>query len=213
MKWSSWRDIVGCCRVWSIAHSALRWVVTIGFSVLITVAGWTADSRQDGTWEFYAKLKSTADAIITVRIITGPWEPSDHKIEADDGNGWKVVSGRLDTEKEVKYRIDGRENIYGADGFGWPEREVKMFVVQWGDRTINVPRKHWRDYYWLLLYTVEETKKDSSIGGCWTKALIDPESGNLVIIANGGGGAGWYRAIWTIRPDGTMTDTVESVGE
>jgi|GEM_PF-6437282 len=191
----------------------------LAFSIVITLAsiaiGCAADSRDDGSWEFFAELKSIKDENISVRIITGPWEPSDHKIEKREGNGWKAISQAepLDSSRPIAYRIDSREQIYGADGFGWPDREVKLFVVRWAERTINVPSKHWQDYYWLLLYTVEETKKNPDIGGCWTKATIDSKTGNLVVIANGGGGAGWYQVTWTIKQDGTITDSVEHTAE
>jgi hypothetical protein len=189
--------------------------LVIVFALASWVIGFAADSRDDGTWEFFSEMKSSTDEKITVRIITGPWEASEHKIETNDGTGWKTIPKpiEIDSAKETKYRIDGQEQIYGADGFGWPDREVKLFVVQWSDRTINVPRKHWRNYYWLLLYTVEETKKNSDIGGCWTKSTIDSKTGDLVIVANGGGGAGWYRATWRIKPDGTIWDSAEHTAE
>lgn len=185
------------------------------FLVLFGVTSFAADSREDDTWEFYATLKSASNEPISVRIITGPWEPSEHKIEKKVGEDWKIIPKREETDSKdpVIHRIDGRESIWGADGFGWPDREVKLFVVRWGERTINVPRKHWRDYYWLLLYTVDETKKNSDIGGCWTRASLDSKTGDLVIVANGGGGAGWYRATWRIKSDGTITDTAEGVAE
>jgi len=177
--------------------------------------GFAAYSREDGTWEFYTELKSSASEKVTVRIITGPWEASEHKIEADNGKGWKTIPKPvgIDYSKNIKYRIDGQEHIWGADGFGWPDREVRLFVVQWGEKTINVTRKHWRDYYWLLLFTVEEAGKNPDIGGCWTEATIDSKSGDLVIVANGGGGAGWYRATWKIKSDGTISDSAESTVE
>jgi hypothetical protein len=188
------------------------------FALLICISSlsaFAADSHDDGTWEFVTTLKSTADEAISVRIVTGPWEPSEHKLEKREGDVWKVITEPedLDYSKPFAYRIDGRESTLGADGFGWPEREVKLFVVKWGDRIINVPRKHLRDYYGLLLYTVEETQKDGSKGGCWTKADFDPKSRELVIVANGGGGAGWYRATWTIKQDGTIEDSAESLEE
>lgn len=175
----------------------------------------SADSREDGTWEFFTALKSKSEERITVRIFTGPWEPSDHKIEKKVANQWQVISGleERDSENPVSYRIDGRESIWGADGFGWPDREVKLFVIHWGDRIINVPRKNWRNYYWLLLYTQDETKRRSDIGGCWTKATMDNETGELVIISNGGGGAGWYAVTWRIKPDGTVSDFAKSLAE
>lgn len=181
----------------------------------ISLCAFAADSREDGTWEFTATLKSTGEESISVRIVTGPWEPSEHKLEKREGDTWKGITRPepLDYSKPFAYRIDGRESTLGADGFGWPEREVKLFVVQWGERIINIPRKHLRDYYGLLLYTVEETKKDDSKGGCWTKAEFDHESGELVIVSNGGGGAGWYRATWRIKPDGTIEDSAESLAE
>ena len=132
------------------------------FALLICISSFSAfaaDSRDDGTWEFVTSLKSAADEAISVRIVTGPWEPSEHKLEKREGDAWKVITQPedLDYSKPFAYRIDGRESTLGADGFGWPEREVKLFVVKWGDRIINVPRMHLRDYYGLLLYTVEET--------------------------------------------------------
>ena len=189
------------------------------FAILIALAsfvnGFAADSREDGTWEFYTELKSPKDEKVSVRIITGPWEPAEHKIEKREGDEWKIIAQPepLDYSKPFAYRIDGREQTYGADGFGWPEREVKLFVVRWGDRTINVPRMHWRDYYGLLLYTVEETKRNSDIGGCWTRAAIDSKTGDLAVVANGGGGAGWYRATWTIKSNGSITDSAEHTAE
>jgi hypothetical protein len=182
---------------------------------LISLCAFAADSRDDGTWEFAASLKSNAEEPISVRIVTGPWEPSEHKLEKREGENWKVITEPepLDYSKSFAYRIDGSESTLGADGFGWPEREVKLFVVKWGERIINVPRKHSRDYYGLLLYSVEETKKGDSRGGCWTKAEFDPKSGELVIVANGGGGAGWYRATWRIKADGTIIDSAESLAE
>lgn len=181
----------------------------------IPLSAFAADSREDGTWEFSSTVTSTVGESITVRIITGPWEPSEHKLEKREGVTWKVITQpeALDYSKPFAYRIDGRESTLGADGFGWPEREVKLFVVKWGERIINVPRKRLRDYYGLLLYTVEETRKNDSIGGCWTKAEIDSKSGELVIVSNGGGGAGWYRANWRIKPDGSVTDSAESLAE
>lgn len=181
----------------------------------ISLGAFASDSRDDGTWEFTANVKSTEGEPISIRIVTGPWEPSEHKLEKREGDTWKVIPQPepLDYSKPFAYRIDGNESTRGADGFGWPKREVKLFVVKWGERVINVPRKHLRDYYGLLLYTVEETKKYDSIGGCWTKAEIDSKSGELVIVANGGGGAGWYRASWKIKPDGTVSDSAESLAE
>lgn len=190
-------------------------IYTLLLSVLFGVAANAAESREDGTWEFFATLKSASDEPISVRIITGPWEASEHKIEKKVGNKWKVIPKQesTDSEDHVDYRIDGQESINGADGFRWPTREVKMFVVRWGNKTINVPRKHWRDYYSLLLYTVDETKKNDEIGGCWTKASLDDKTGDLVVVSNGGGGAGWYRVTWRIRPDGTITDKAEGSGD
>ena len=174
-----------------------------------------AESREDGTWEFQETLQTEAGESISVRIVVGPWDPSEHKLEKRQGTSWEVipVPEPLDYSKPIGYRIDGRATTWGADGFGWPEREVKLFVVQWGHQIINVPRKHWRDYYGLLLYTLQETKKDSSKGGCWTKAEFDPASQELVIVANGGGGAGWYRATWKIKADGTIIDSATSISE
>lgn len=181
----------------------------------ISLSAFAANSREDGTWEFAAVLKSPAAESISVRIVTGPWEPSDHRLEKREGDTWKAITQpeRLDYSKPFAYRIDGRESTRGADGFGWPKSEVKLFVVKWGERIINIPRKHSRDYYELLLYTVEETKKDDSKGGCWTKAEFDQKSGELVIVSNGGGGAGWYRATWRIKSDGTIRDSAESLAE
>ena len=182
---------------------------------MISLCAFAADFRDDGTWEFAATVKSTAEESISVRIVTGPWEPSEHKLEKRKGDTWKVITQPepLDYSKPFAFRIDGRESTLGADGFGWPEREVKLFVVKWGERIINVPRKHLRDYYGLLLYSVEETKKDDSKGGCWTKAEFEPKSGELVIVSNGGGGAGWYRATWRIKPDGTIQDSAASLAD
>ena len=181
----------------------------------ISLCAFAADSREDGTWEFAATLKSNAEESISVRLVTGPWEPSEHKLEKREGDIWKVITRpeQLDYSKPFAYRIDGRESTLGADGFGWPEREVRLFVVKWGERIINIPRKHLRDYYGLLLYTVEETKKDDSKGGCWTKAEFDHKSGELVIVSNGGGGAGWYRATWRIKSDGAIEDSAGSPAE
>lgn len=183
--------------------------------LLIGAPLYGSNKREDDTWEFFASLTSASDEKISVRIITGPWEPSEHKIEKKVGDAWKPIpkAEERHADEPVAYRIDGRKRIWGADGFGWPDREVKLFVVRWADRTINVPRKHWRDYYGLLLYSFDETKHNSSIGGCWTRAAIDPITGELVITANGGGGAGWYRATWRIKSDGTITDSAESTAE
>jgi hypothetical protein len=181
----------------------------------ISLSAFAADSRDDGTWEFVTTIKSAAEESISVRIVTGRWEPTEHKLEKREGDVWKVITQQedLDYSKPFAYRIDGRESTLGADGFGWPEREVKVFVVKWGERVINIPRKHLRDYYGLLLYTVEQTKKDDSKGGCWTKAEFDPKSGELVVVSNGGGGAGWYRATWRIKSDGTIGDSAEALAE
>jgi len=146
-----------------------------------------------------------------VRIITGPWEPSEHKIEVQSEKGWKEITGK--SEGDHKFRIDGRESIWGADGFGWPDREVKLFVVKWGETIINVPREHWRDYNWLLLYTPEETRANEEIAGCWTKIRYNGKSQQLEVVANGGGGAGWYAATWKISKDGTIKDSAESLAE
>lgn len=189
---------------------------TLAISFLLFVgAAFAAGSREDGTWEFFTVLKSAEGEPISVRMIAGPWDASEHKIEQKVGEVWKVVPKHEETDSQdsVAYRIDGRESVWGADGFGWPGREVKLFVVRWGNRTINVPRKHWKNYYWLLLYTVEETKLNSDIGGCWTRASLDSKTGDLVIVANGGGGAGWYRATWRIKSDGTITDSAEKAAD
>lgn len=185
------------------------------FIFTISLSAFAADTRDDGTWEFATTIKSAAKEPISVRIVTGPWEPTEHKLEKREGDVWKVITQPedLDYSKPFAYRIDGRESTLGADGFGWPKREVKLFVVKWGDRIINVPRKHLRDYYGLLLYTVEEAKKDDSKGGCWTKAEFDSKSGDLVIVSNGGGGAGWYRATWRIKPDGKIEDSADFLAE
>jgi hypothetical protein len=181
----------------------------------IALSAFGEESRDDGTWEFFTIAKSSTGESISVRIVTGPWEPSEHKIEKREGDTWKVIPlpEPLDYSKPFAYRIDGRESTWAADGFGWPEREVKLFVITWGDRIINITRKHFRDYYGLLLYTVEETMKDGSKGGCWTQAKFDSKSGELIIVSNGGGGAGWYRATWRIKADGTIQDSAKSLAE
>lgn len=169
--------------------------------------------REDGTWEFASNVTSKEGKSISVRIVTGPWEPSEHKLEKRKGDTWKVITQPepLDYSKLCAYRIDGRKSALGANGFGWPEREVKLFVVRWGERIINVPRKRLRDYYGLHLYTVEEVKKNNPTGDCWTKATIDRRSGELVIVSQGGCGAGRYRATWRFKPDGTVTDSAVSL--
>jgi len=127
------------------------------------------------------------------------------------GDTWKVITKPepLDYSKPCAYRIDGRESALGANGFGWPERDVKLFVVRWGERIINVPRKCFRDCYGLSLYTAAETK-NNSFGR--TEAMIHRQSGELVIVSNGGCGVGGYRAVWRIKPDGTVKDSVEGTG-
>jgi hypothetical protein len=178
-----------------------------------TNPGSEAGPRKDGTWEFASKVTSKAGESISIRIITGPWEPSEHKLEKREGDTWKVITPPepLDYSKPCGYRIDGRESALGANGFGWPERDVKLFVVRWGERIINVTRKRLRDYYGLHLYTVDEIKENNSNGEYWTKSTIDRKSGELVIVSHGGSGAGRYRATWRIKPDGTITDSAEPI--
>ncbi|MEN3940575.1 hypothetical protein WJU23_04715 [Prosthecobacter sp. SYSU 5D2] len=169
--------------------------------------------KEDSTWEYFTTLTTPSKDNISVRIITGPWDPTVHLIETKKDGAWKEIPFSADLSSEQTYRIDGRESIWGADGFGWPDREVKLFVIRWGEKVINVPQKHWRDYYWLLLYTQEETRKDSDIGGCWTHVRFDEATQRLIIVSNGGGGAGWYEVSWTVSQEGIITDSASSKGE